>query len=201
MSNQSSKVVEIDPRREVNLRRLEYSPRNNPFMAGAVIQTRNKTVRTRAAAGRELVDADTGEVVATTVIHTVEERDEAHFVKVFAEGVKAAFDLTRTGSRVFTAVLKEYQAAKMTGGYSDSITLFFFDDGLNGNAIDMSEKSFQRGLKELLAKGFLAPKAPNQFWVNPALFFKGDRVTFAREYRMRSREQQLQHNDQKFVKD
>ena len=41
-------------------------------------------------------------------------------------------------------VLAEYQASKMTGGYADSLTLFFFDDGLNGRAIDMS-KSFSTG--------------------------------------------------------
>ena len=172
--------------KDVNLRRLDYSPRENPFMAGAEIRTSTKTVRTRSTP-RDLLDPETGEVVGATVIHTIEERDEEHFVKVFAEGVRAAFDLTKTGARVFNTVLAEYQAAKMTGGYADSLTLFFFDDGLNGRAIDMSEKSFQRGLKELLAKGFLAPKAPNQFWVNPALFFKGDRVTFAREYRIKKR--------------
>lgn len=172
--------------KDVNLRRLDYSPRENPFMAGAEIRTSTKTVRTRSTP-RDLLDPETGEVVGATVIHTIEERDEEHFVKVFAEGVRAAFDLTKTGARVFNTVLTEYQAAKMTGGYADSLTLFFFDDGLNGRAIDMSEKSFQRGLKELLAKGFLAPKAPNQFWVNPALFFKGDRVTFAREYRIKKR--------------
>lgn len=170
----------------VNLRRLDYSPRENPFMAGAEIRTSTKTVRTRSAP-RDLLDPETGEVVGATVIHTIEERDEEHFVKVFAEGVRAAFDLTKTGARVFNTVLAEYQSAKMTGGYADSLTLFFFDEGLNGRSIDMSEKSFQRGLKELLAKGFLSPKAPNQFWVNPALFFKGDRVTFAREYRKKVR--------------
>jgi hypothetical protein len=53
----------------------------------------------------------------------------------------------------------------------------------------MSEKTFQRGLRELLGKSFLAPKLPNVYWVNPALFFKGDRVMFIREYRRRSSRQ------------
>lgn len=172
--------------KEVNLRKLEYSPVDNPFIHGAELRTTTKIVRTRAAP-RDMVDPDTGEVIGASIIHTIEERDEEHFVKVFADGVKAAFDLSKTAARTFSAVLTEYQRAKMTGGYADSITLFFFDDGLNGRALDMSEKSFQRGLKELLGKGFLAPKAPGQFWVNPALFFKGDRVAFMREYRLRAR--------------
>ena len=192
MSSQNRAQHGADPEstftevKEVNLRRLDYSPRQNPFMDGSEIRTTTKTVRTRATP-RDLMDPETGEVIGATMIHIIEERDDENFVKVFADGVRAAFDLTKTGARVFNAVLTEYQAEKMTGGYADSITLFFFDDGLNGNAIDMSEKSFQRGLKELLAKGFLAPKVPNQFWVNPALFFKGDRVAFMREYRRKPR--------------
>ena len=97
--------------------------------------------------------------------------------------MKAAFDLTRTGARVFQAVLMEYQKAKMTGGFSDTIRLVWFDDGLNGHEIGMSDRTFHNGLKELIAKGFLKPRMPGEFWVNPALFFKGDRVAFLREYR------------------
>lgn len=179
--------------RSINLRRLEYSPRENPFMHGAEVRTKHKTVQTRVAP-RDLMDPSTGEVVGSSVIRIIEERDEAGFVKVFSEGVRAAFDLSRTGYRVFQAVLNEYQDVKMTGGFADSVSLYFFDDGLNGKAIDMSEKSFQRGLKELIAKDFLRPKMPNQFWVNPALFFKGDRVAFLKEYRIRQSARALAHN-------
>ncbi len=167
----------------INLRKLEYSPNENPFVAGSEIKTRHKTVRTRATP-KDLLDSETGEVIGASIIHTIEEKDEAHFVKVFAEGVKAAYELTRTGARVFQAVLIEYQKSKMTGGYSDSVSLVWFDDGLNGQALDMSDRTFHNGLKELIEKGFLKPKMPNHFWVNPALFFKGDRVAFLREYRL-----------------
>lgn len=168
---------------EINLKRLSYSPLENPFARGSEIRTRHKTVRTRASGNRDLVDSETGEIVAQSAIHIIEEKDEQEFVKVFSEGVKAAFDLSRTGARVFQAVLDEYSNTKMTGGFSDSLTLYWFGEGLNGHSIGMSDRTFHNGLKELLAKGFLAPKAPNQYWVNPSLFFKGDRVAFLREYR------------------
>ena len=74
----------------------------------------------------------------------------------------------------------------MRQGFAESIELAWFNDGLSGRAVDMSEKTFQRGLKELLAKQFLAPRSPSTFWVNPALFFKGDRVKFITEYRRKS---------------
>ena len=49
----------------------------------------------------------------------------------------------------------------------------------------MSKYTFNNGLKELLEKQFLFPRSPNEYWVNPALFFKGDRVAFLKEYRLR----------------
>lgn len=170
----------------VNLRRLDYSPHENPFMSGAEIRTRHKTVRTHLPRA-DLMDRETGELVGQSVIHVIEEKDEEHFVKVFADGVRAAFDLSKTGARVFQAVLGEYQRSKLTGGFSDTVTLVWFDAGLNGSALDMSDRTFHNGLKELIEKGFLKPKLPNQYWVNPALFFKGDRVAFLREYRLRKR--------------
>ncbi|SAL52652.1 replication/maintenance protein RepL [Caballeronia concitans] len=164
----------------VNLRKLEYSPTVNPLIEPQAIKVQRRYVRTRSS--HDLLDPKTGEISGVATIHIVEERDDAEFVKVFADGVKAAFGLTLTGSRVFQAVLDVYQNTAMRGGYAESVELFWFDGKLDGRALDMSEKTFQRGLKELLEKGFLYPRAPSSYWVNPALFFKGDRVAFVKEY-------------------
>lgn len=166
----------------VNLRNLAYSPEVNPLMDGASIPTKRGQVRT-GFSGKELVDPETGELQAVSAIMRIEEKDDREFVKVFSEGVKASFGLSRTAHRVFQATLDVYQGTKMNNGYADSVYLAWFDDGLCGQSIGMSEKTFQRGLKELMGKGFLSPKAPNLFWVNPSLFFKGDVVRFVREYR------------------
>ena len=119
------------------------------------------------------------------MIHQVEERDDAEFVKVFAAGVAASYDLSKTAQGVFQVVLDQYQRTPMSRGFADSIELFWFGDGIEGRDIGMTAKTFQRGLKELLDKRFLYPKAPTSFWTNPALFFKGDRVMFIKEYRRR----------------
>jgi hypothetical protein len=71
----------------------------------------------------------------------------------------------------------------MTGGYADSVELFWFGDGIEGRDVGLSESTWNRGLRELLDKRFLWPRTPTSFWINPALFFKGDRVMFIREYR------------------
>lgn len=178
--------MSVEKPKKFNLRNLEYSPTENPLLAPKTIAVKRRYVR--SARSKDLVDPLTGEVQAVTSIHTVEEKDDQNFVKVFADGIKASFGLTRTAHRVFQAVLEEYQETPMTNGYADSIYLHFFDGGLSGRMITppMSEKTFQRGLKELMEKEFLAPRSANMFWVNPALFFKGNRVAFIKEYRRKS---------------
>lgn len=178
---------------KTDLRKLEYSPNENPLIAPQeiVIKRRFVTSGTR----NDLVNTQTGEIEAASVIRVVEEKDDEEFVKVFAAGVAASYQLTRTAQRVFQAVLDEYQRTPMKSGFAESVTLYWFDGGISGRDIGMSEKTFQRGLKDLLANGFIYPKIPNIYWVNPSLFFKGSRVVFMREYRRKKRD--LEHNGQK----
>lgn len=167
---------------QINLRKLDFSPDQNPLVTPSDVPVKRKRVRS-GLASKTLVDVETGEVAAASVVHQIEDKDSDEFVKVFAAGIAAAYELSATGQRVFQAVLREYENTPMTRGFVDSVYLAWFGEGLSGRSVDMSEKTFQRGLKELLGKGFLAPKTPNLFWVNPALFFKGDRVMFVKEYR------------------
>lgn len=170
----------------INLRTLAYSPEQNPLLVPSDVPVKRRRVRS-GLAEKTLVDLQTGEVTAASVVHQIEEMDSDQFVKVFAAGIAASFELTKSGARTFQAVLQEYEQTPMHGGFADSVHLFWFGDGLSGRSCGISEKTFQRGLKELLAKGFLAPKSPSTFWVNPALFFKGDRAVFVREYRRKAR--------------
>ena len=165
------------------IRSAVYSPTMNPLLEPNQVQVKRRFVTTGLKT--DLTDASTGEIRAASVIRTLEDKDDAEFVKVFASGVAAMYDLNRTAQRVFQRVLGEYQREPMTNGYADSIQLTWFGEGLNGQKIDMSEPTFNRGMRELLAKGFIAPRTPTVYWVNPTLFFKGDRVLFIKEYRRR----------------
>jgi hypothetical protein len=180
-------MAKMSENRSVHALKRAFSPSINPFLEPVTVEITAKSKRryVRTANSQELVDPNTGEIKAISMIHTVEERDDADFVKVFSEGVRAAFGLGSAGAKVFQSVLDAYQKEKMTGGYADCLTLSWFGNGLNGESIGMSERTFNRGLKELLEKDFLIPRMPNQYWVNPSLFFKGDRVAFVREYRRR----------------
>ena len=166
----------------VNLRKLSYSPQVNPLLEPTEIEVKRKYVRTSS---RESTDPASQQVTATT-IHIVEEKDDAEFVKVFIEGVRAAFSLTKTAYRVFQLVIAVYESTPLKKGFAESIYLAWFDGGLAGQDVGMSDRTFHNGLRELLTKGFLYPKAPNLYWVNPNLFFKGDRVAFVKEYKRRA---------------
>jgi hypothetical protein len=174
---------------KVNLRTLNYSPLVNPLLNPQEVIIKSK--RKVSAFANNLTDRETGEIHQLAGIVTFEEVDESHFVKVFATGVSATYNLTKTAFRVFQEILIQYQKMKMSGGYVEDVSLFWFDNKLDGRALDMSEKTFQRGLKELLDKGFLYPKQPSVFWVNPALFFRGDRVRFIKEYQIKKKETSL----------
>jgi hypothetical protein len=168
--------------KKTNLRYLDYSPATNPLWSPSEVTIKGKGRHQNA----DVVSLETGEVTGCAVIRRVEQVDDEQFVKVFSAGVAASFELTKTAQRVFQTILQIYQETPMSGGYAESVRLFWFGEGLDGKALDMSEKTFRRGLIELLDKKFLAPRSPNEYWVNPHLFFRGNRVMFAREYRKKT---------------
>lgn len=165
---------------KTSLKSLDYSPVINPLIEPQEIKTKRRYVRSGMV--EELMNP-IGEVRAVATIHQVEERDDAEFVKVFAAGVAASYELTKTAQRVFQVVLDQYQRTPMSRGFADHVNLFWFDDGIDGRSVGMSEYTFKRGLRELLDKRFISPKDSASFWTNPALFFKGNRVLFIKEYR------------------
>ena len=168
-----------------DLSKLQYSPTVSPLIRPQQITTKRRYIR--SGRSEDLVNTSTGEIVGMAAIHQVEERDDMEFVKVFAAGVAATYELTKTAQRVFQVVLDQYQRTPMSKGFADYVNLFWFDNGIDGRKIEMSKYTFKRGLRELIDKSFLAPKDSASFWTNPALFFKGDRVMFIKEYRRKSK--------------
>jgi len=170
--------------RNIKTLKREYHPDFNPLVDGVVVTTKEK--RISSGMRKELIDPMTGEVQQVAMTHQVKMLDDAAFVKVFSEGIRAMYGLSKAGTRVFQVILDEYQKTKMSAGYTDKIYLSWFHDGLNGCDVGMSLRTFNRGIAELIENKFLAPRSPETYWVNPSLFFKGDRVAFINEYRRKT---------------
>lgn len=71
--------------------------------------------------------------------------------------------LFKTGYGVFVAVLQSCQKEKLINGLADTVDLIWFDSGLNGDALGMTDRTIHNRLKELISKEFLKPKLPNQY--------------------------------------
>lgn len=147
----------------------------NPFMADLKLSIRPK--RLTVARGSSLIDSSTGEIQGTTEVQQVVPVDETQFIKLYTANIGVFFDLSKSGLKVFCALMLAVQ--KKAG--SD---LVYLDLASLPEEVAISKQTFYRGLTELIENKFVAKHpSPNWFFVNPNLFFNGDRVRFVREYR------------------
>ena len=146
---------------------------SNPLVQPRELVMKERTVKVGSA--RELVDTETGEVSNVNAIYQRKVVDTDRFAKIYLDGVQKTFGLSKTALRVFQTILQLCEKD------TDSIWLNF----MVVSKIDdkMIERTYHRGLLELLKAGFIAySDIPNKFWINPHLFFNGDRVKFITEY-------------------
>jgi len=144
------------------LKRMMMSPQLNPFGQMTQVVTKNK-FRVIPSATTPLMDPSTGEITHARSHHKIEPVDDAQFVKVFAAGISASYELTKTAQKVFMAILDEYERTPMRNGYADTIELYWYGDGIEGKDVGMSERTFQRGLRELIKYQFLHPRKGNSY--------------------------------------
>ena len=147
----------------------------NPFMA----EMQTKTRRVTNKRGDMMLVSNEGEIVTNVAgFWEAEEVDATKFVKLFVKGVKALKELTGAGTKVFEVL---YLRVQENIG-KDRVYMAFstVDQALT----PMSEATYTRGMRELVAKGFVAA-TPDQgiFWLNPSFVWNGDRLAFVKEYR------------------
>lgn len=134
-----------------------------------------------ASASHALVNTATGEAAGDMAVIGIQKVvDKEEFVKFFGAGIEEVFDLTKPAKDLFRAILRAYLDAK---NQPDQLYINF-DVMRDEYSYDKSRPTFNNGLNELCIKGFLAPveRRENLFWVNPHLFYKGDRIRLVREY-------------------
>lgn len=153
--------------------------KDNPFIQDTTIRAKTKRIANKRG-DMMLVSSNTGEIQAPIAgFWTAEDVDDAKFVKIFVNGVKALAELTNSGTRVFELLYIEMQ--RNIG--KDTVYLSY--TGLNQN--DISRSTFSRGLAELIDKKFIAAQpAMGWYWVNPDYMFNGDRLALIRQYRRKS---------------
>lgn len=149
----------------------------SPFIDMLVVRTKSK--RLTVARGSSLIDAQTGEIEGVTEIAQIIDVDDGQFVKLFTNDLAVFFDLSKPAIRVFAALLKAVQERAI-----GKDMIFFTHEDPYAREMNVSKYPFYRGINELIEKKFIARhKSDGLYFINPALFFNGDRARFVREYR------------------
>jgi hypothetical protein len=155
--------------------------KENPFWEPVSVKVGKKFVN--VAGGMHV--SDEGESVKHSAIHIVTEVDKEEFVKLYTRNMRVFFDLKPTTQKVLQVVLSAVQQSPN----ADCIYMHWLsvDEYLKSHELGMSKASFHNAMNELLAKKFIAKSVePHKFWINPHLFFNGDRMTFIREFRIKT---------------
>lgn len=163
--------------------------RTNPSIPSPnELPTRSKRFEVPGGKAAVIVDNSTGEIkgIGGMGFWWQEEVDKSRFVKMFLDGVRQAAGLSKTGMQVFELVYHQMQAAPG----SDEIKLNQYVARDHG----ISDRTYQRGVRELLEKEFLF-RSPSDgvFFVNIRFMFNGDRLAFVRTYHLKdaSRQEEL----------
>jgi hypothetical protein len=150
----------------------------NPFM----MEVQTKTRRITNKRGDMMLVSNEGEIVSNVAgFWEAEEVDSTKFVKLFVKGVKALKELTGAGTKVFEVL---YLRVQENIG-KDQVLMAFaaVDQALT----PMSNPTYDRGMRELIEKGFIAATpVQGMYWLNPSFVWNGDRLAFVKEYRKAS---------------
>jgi len=164
-------------------RRQVQKFKENPFVEPVSVDTKTRTKRVTSKAGSEsmmVVGRETGEILGPAGFWTEQEVDKAQFVKLYVNGVKAFKELTGAGTKVFEVLYFELQ--KNIG--KDRVILIFGE--VDQAIMPMVERTFYRGVAELLEKGFIAASlAQGSYFVNPDYVWNGDRLAFVKTFRVK----------------
>lgn len=149
----------------------------NPFLTGVVEAIAPS--KTRKVAGfkfQDVVNTETGEVDKQTmmVLATRKEVDKAEFAKVFRHQFQAFFGLSKASLDVLDYISDNLRYN------NDRICLLIPDIVEQKN---ISTSTVYRSLYQLIEKELIA-KADKLgiYYINPQVFFKGDRVVLINEY-------------------
>jgi len=181
-------IVEL-PANQVSTKRGFPVYRTNPSVPSAHgIPTRSRRFQVPGGKASMIVDNSTGELkgIGGMGFWWDEEVDTTRFVKMFLDGIKQAAGLSKTGIQVFELVYLQMRA----NPGSDEIKLNQYVAKDHG----MSDRTYQRGVRELLEKEFLY-RSPSDgvFFVNIRFMFNGDRLAFVKSYHLKgaARQQEL----------
>jgi len=154
----------------------------NPFTEQLLLEVKTKNKTMGFAGSSSLVNNETGEHLGDMAVIGVKKVvDATRFIKIYEQGIKLAFGLKPSALRVFSTLLEAYRVDDRAFG--DRL-YFNFKIAQNDYEYTYSRQTFAAGITDLLKHNFIAEikDQGGWFWINPAIFFKGDRLRIVNEY-------------------
>lgn len=161
--------------------------RENPFMGNGIAYSfpvRQKKIMIKG--GKAIVDRETGEEESSAEITQIKWVDGEQFIKIFTQNLKIFFDLKPTTFKILQVLLSQLQRVINSDIILLNITVVE-DYFIQTKIKKISKASFHNCIKELIDKHFIAQShlGAGMYFINPHLFFNGDRVKFTTEIRKR----------------
>ncbi len=168
---------------------------SNPSFNDVVLNTKTRKVFASNNEALYITNAVTGEQTPATGGATFIKEDivdNAQFIKLYAEGVKHLANLNGAGFKMFQIV---YQL--MLDNPNNDKLIIDYNDLLHRNIFTQSQKTFIRGINELLEKGILYQSVTaNVYFLNLNLFFNGDRINIVKSYKRKTPSKSLPNENQ-----
>lgn len=149
--------------------------KENPFIPNLLFPKGRKNIII-AKSDKAIMSKETGEIDEDTLfIGTKKELDKDQFVKIFHNHLQILFDLSKASLKIFSYI------ASITE-FGDKI-IFDLEDCKKFTGYT-SKETIYKGLARLLEAEMIARSgASNIFFINPQIFYKGDRIVLVTEYR------------------
>lgn len=154
----------------------------NPFAEKALevitSSTKKKYTSLSGSDGKGLliVDNISGDLVGSSIFTTTELVDNEKFVKIFLNQIALLWDLGKPAIKVFSYISTIIKPNKDTFIFRRNLCMSF----LSYN----SYRPVFEGLAELIHAGIIAKtQYDDEYYINPAMIFNGDRIVIAKEYK------------------
>jgi len=174
------KTIKIKPKIIGKSRRGNPIYDQNPFLTDFEVVIRKKMVT--VGRGEELFN-ENDRYLGPGIIAKFIETDKEHFTKIYAQKMRNYFELSRAGYHLLMFIFNMLPEKSLGQDriIFDYKTADRISKEMRGKGIGTA--TYSRAINELIQHRFLAEVGPpGVFYINPNLFFAGDRMAFAEVY-------------------
>ena len=172
--------------------------RENPWLEKAAIQTvvGNRIITAKGDSDKKFIIApDTGEIEGFTGFYTKQEVDKTHFLKLYADGIRALTGLSTAGMKVFMLV---YDKVTSNDGFNKDTIMLNYEMLSDDEKAEFGLRTFQRGITDLINHEFLAETLQiGVYFINPTYIYNGNRLAIVNEYIMKPVPKKIKHHPPK----